>query len=78
MAQPGVLARADRVLDPGLDPVGGVDVRVLPQPAFRGGGPVRHPQAVPPPVLSLEQRELRAGMRPFPAREDAHRGGPAA
>jgi hypothetical protein len=50
----------------------GVDIRVLAQPSFRGGGPVRHPQAVPSAVLSLEQRELRAGMRPFPAREDPH------
>ena len=69
MAQPGVLAGADRVLDPGLDAVGGVDVRVLAQPAFRARGPVRHPQAVPPPVLGLEQGELGAGMRPFPAGE---------
>ena len=59
-----------------MDPVRGVDVGVLPEPPFRGGGPVRHPQAVPPAVLSLEQRELRAGM-PLAAREDPHLGRPA-
>jgi hypothetical protein len=50
--QPGVLAGADRVLHPGLDSVRGVDIGVLSQPALRGGGPVRHPQAVPPPCSS--------------------------
>ena len=60
----------------GLDPVGGIDVSVLAQPAFGAGGPVRGPKGVPPAVPGLEQGQLRAGMRPLAAREDAHRGGP--
>ena len=42
---------ADGVLDPGMDPVRGVEVGVLPQPALRDGEPVRHPQGVPPAVV---------------------------
>ena len=64
MAQAGLLAGADGVLDAGLDPVGGVEVGVLSQPAPGGGGPVGGPQGVPPAVLGLEQGQLRAGMRP--------------
>src|ERR1022692_5220535 len=58
MPQASVLAGADRVLDSGVDPVRGVDVGALPEPAFRGCGPVRCPQAVSPAVLSLEQGPL--------------------
>ena len=72
----GVLPGPDGVLDPGLDPVRGVDIGVLPQPALGGGGPVRHPQRVPPAVPGFEQGQLGAGMRPLAAREHAHRGGP--
>jgi hypothetical protein len=34
VAQPGVLAGADDILDAGVRPVGGVEVGVLAQPAF--------------------------------------------
>jgi hypothetical protein len=77
MAQAGVLAGADDVLNPGVHPVGGVDVGGLAQPAFRRGRAVGGPQRVPPSVLGLEQGQLRSGVRPFPAGEDPHRGGPA-
>src|SRR5436190_323228 len=50
VAQAGVLAGADGVLDPGVDPVGGVDVGALAQPAFRPGRPVGDPQGVAPAV----------------------------
>jgi len=76
MSQAGVLAGADGILDAGLDPVGGVDVGVLAQPALGGGGPVGGPQAIPPAVFGLEQGQLRAGMRPLTAGEDPHRRGP--
>jgi DDE superfamily endonuclease len=78
MAQAGLLAGADGVLNPGLDPVGGVDVGGLAQPARGGGGPVGGPQAVPPAVCGLEQGQLRARVRPLTAGEDPHRGRPAA
>ena len=41
MADSAVFPGADRVLDPGVDPVRGVDVGGLPEPAFGAGGPVR-------------------------------------
>src|SRR5450755_2464079 len=78
MADSAVFPGPDRVLDPGLDPVRGIDIGGLPEPAFSAGGPVRGPQAVPPAVHGLEQGQLRAGMRPLAAREDPHRRGPAA
>src|ERR1019366_7087523 len=64
------------VLDPGLDPVRGIDAGVLPEPASGAGGPVRGPQGVPPAVPGLEQGQLGAGMGPLAAREDPHRRGP--
>ena len=76
MADAAVFPGADRVLDPGLDPVRGVEVGVLAQPPFRAGGPVRGPQGIPPAVPGLEQGQLRARMRPLAAREDPHRRGP--
>src|SRR5271165_3640648 len=76
MAQAGILAGADRVLDPGLDPVRDVDVGGLAQPASGVRGPVRGPQGVPPAVPGLEQGQLRAWMGPLAAREDPHRRGP--
>src|SRR5450755_928528 len=76
MADSAVLPGADRILDPGVDPVGGVDVGGLAEPASGVGEPVRGPQGVPPAVPGLEQGQLRAGMRPLPAREDPHRRGP--
>src|SRR6266516_506982 len=78
MAEPGVLAGADHVLHPGMDAVGCVDVGALAQPAPRVRGPVRYPQAVAPAVFGLEQGQLRAGVRPLPAREDPHRLRPGA
>src|SRR3974390_283220 len=72
MSQAGVLAGADGILDAGLDPVGGVDVGVLAQPALGGGGPVGGPQAIPPAVFGLEQGQLRAGMRPLTAGGNAN------
>ena len=77
-ADPGVFPGADGVFDPGMDPVGGVDVGVLPPPAFRRLRQVGHPQLVAVAVLVLEQGQFRAGVGPLAAGEDTHRGGPAA
>ena len=60
---PAVFAGADAVLDPGVHPVGGVDVGGLAAPAAHGGGQVGDPQAVPPAVCGLEQGQLGAGVR---------------
>jgi len=72
MAEPGVFASADDVLDPGVNPVGSVDVGALAAPAPCARGQVRRPQGVPPSVLGLEQGELRAGMRALAAGEDPY------
>ena len=77
VAQAGVLAGADGVLDPCVNAVGGVDVGSLAHPALGVRGPAGDPQGVPPAVCGLEQGELRAGMRPLAAGEDPHSGGPA-
>ena len=66
-ADPGVLARADTVLDPGMDAMAGVDVGGLAPPALRGGRQVGDPQLVPVPVLMLEKRQPGAGMGPLAA-----------
>src|ERR1019366_7009459 len=50
MADSAVLPGADRILDPGVDPVGGVDIGGLAEPASGVRGPVRGPQGVPPAV----------------------------
>src|SRR5215470_2918031 len=76
-ADPGVLASADAVLDPGMDAVAGVDEGSLAAPAFRGGRQVGDPQLVPVAILMLEKRELGAGVGPLAASEDPHRLGPA-
>ena len=73
MAQAGVFACADGVLDAGLDPVGCVDVGGLAQSAPRGGGPVGGPRAVPPAVCGLEQGQPGAWMRPLAAAKTASR-----
>jgi hypothetical protein len=65
MAEPGVLASADDVLDAGVDAVGGVGVGALAAPSPRPGGQVRGPQRVAPPVGRLEERELGAGVGPL-------------
>ncbi len=65
-----------RIFDPGVDPVGRINVIRLPGPAPGAGGPAGSPQAVPPAVPGPGQREPRAGVRPLAAREDPHRGGP--
>ncbi len=72
MSQPGVLPGAD-VLDPGVDPVGGVGVGALAAPASGAGGQVRGPQRVALPAGRLEERELGAGVGPLAAGEDPHR-----
>src|ERR1700722_9257203 len=73
MTEPGVLAGADDVLDPGMDAMGGVDIGALAQPAFRVRGAVGDPQGVAPAVRGLEEGQLRAGVRPLTAGEDPHR-----
>jgi hypothetical protein len=62
VAQAGVLAGANGVLGPGADPVTGVDVGVLAQPAFRPGRPVRDPAGstasrLRPPARSAARRD---------------------
>jgi hypothetical protein len=52
VAQAGILAGADGVLDAGVDPVGSVYVSSLPQPAFRLRRPVRDPVGAENPVTS--------------------------
>ena len=76
-ADPAVLPGTDAVLNPGVHPVGSVDVAQLGAPAAQPGGHVRYPQAVTPAVLGLEQAQLGTGVRPLPAGEDAHRLRPA-
>src|ERR1700761_232339 len=70
MSQPGVLAGADDVLDPGVDPVGGVGVSTLAAPASGAVGQVRGPQRVAPAAGGLEQGQLGAGVRALAAGED--------
>jgi hypothetical protein len=65
VAEAGVLAGADDVLDAGVDAVRGVDVGALAAPALRRGGQVGGPQGVAPAVAGLEQRELGAGVGPL-------------
>src|SRR5258708_16170741 len=77
MPESAVFAGADDVLDPGVDPVGGVDVGGLPEPAPGVRAPVGDPQAVPPAVLGLEQGQLRAGVRPLAAGEHPPRARPS-
>ena len=77
LADSAVFPGADGVFDPGMHPVDGVDVGVLAPPAARGGGQVGYPQRVAPAVFSFEQGELRAGVRPLTAGEQAHARGPA-
>ena len=76
LAEAGVFAGADAVLDPGVDAVGGVDVGQLAAPAGCAGGQVGDPQGVPPAVGGLEQGQLGAGVRALAAGEDPHRRGP--
>ena len=76
VAEAGVLAGVDDVLDAGVDPVACVDVGALAAPAPGVLGQVRRPEAVAPAVAGLEQGELRAGVRPLAAGEDLHRLGP--
>jgi len=76
LAQAGVFAGADGVFDPGVDPVGGVDVGGAGAPAAQAGRQVGDPQAVAPAVFGLEQGELGAGVGPLAAGEDAHRRWP--
>ena len=77
MAEPGVLAGADDVLDAGVDAVRGVNVCALAPPAPGRGGQVGDPQGVALAVGGLQQGQLRAGMRALAAGEDPHRLGPA-
>ena len=77
LADPGVFAGAHAVFDPGVDPVGGIDVGQVGAPAPQVSGQVGNPQRVPPPVFGLEQGELGAGMGALTAGEDAHGGRPA-
>ena len=75
---PQSLSGADGVLDPGVDPAGGVDAGVLAAPAGGARGQAGDPQRVPPAVCGLEQGELGAGAGPLAAREDPHLFRPAA
>ena len=75
-ADPGRFPGADRVLDPGVHAVAGVDVGVLPAPALRVCGEVGDPQLVVVAVLVLEQGQLGAGVGALAAGEDPHRLGP--
>ena len=75
LADAAVFPGADGIFDPGMDPLSGVDVGILAQPALGVCGPVRSPQGVPPAVVGLEQRELssrvggaRGGRRPASSR----------
>src|SRR6266487_2693878 len=77
MAEPGVLAGADDVLDAGVDAVGGVDVGALAAPAPGRGGQVGDPQGVAPAAGCLQQGQLGAGVGPLAAGEDPHRIRPA-
>ena len=76
-ADAAVLPGADGVLDPGMDPVGGVDVGGIGASAPQAGGQVGHPQAVPPAVLGLEQSQLGARVGALAAGKDPHAGRPA-
>jgi hypothetical protein len=58
-------------------PVGGVDAGQLAAPAAGALGQVGDPQAVAPPLFGFEQGQLGAGVGPFPAGVDSHRGWPA-
>jgi len=74
LAEAGVIASADGVFDPGMDPVGGVDVGRVGPPAAQAGRQVGDPQAVTPAIFSLEQGELGArvgGSRRAKMRIDA-------
>src|SRR5208282_4779061 len=77
MPEPGVFTGADDVLDPGVNPVGGVGVSGLAAPAPRVSGQVRRPERVPPAAGRLEEGQLGAGVRPLAAGEDPHRLRPA-
>ena len=77
VAQAGVLAGADDILDAGVDAVGGVGVGALAAPASGVSGQVGRPQGVAPAVGRLEQGQLGAGVGPLAAGEDAHPLGPA-
>jgi hypothetical protein len=74
---PVPLIEGENALDPGVDPVGSVDVGKLAAPAADLAGQVGHPQGVPPAVFGLEQGQLRAGAGPLAAGEDPHLLGPS-
>ena len=77
LADAAVLAGTDGVLDPGVHPVGCVDIGVLAAPAAGGAWQVSDPQGVPPAVFGLGQGELGAGVRALAAGEDPHLCGPS-
>ena len=71
-AQAGVFGGLDPVLDAGVGPVPGFQERQLSDPGVGGEG------LVAPAVGLLQQRQLRAEVRPFAADDDPHPGRPAA
>ena len=70
MTQTGVLAGANGVLDAGVRSVAGFEELGV------GGGGVGGQKVGAPAVGVFEQRQLRAGVGPFAAADDAHVLGP--
>jgi hypothetical protein len=65
-AHAGVLAGADAVFDAGVAAVAGIQPGVLPEWGVGGDA------GVAPAIAFFEQVQLCAGMRAFPAHDDAH------
>lgn len=72
-AEAGVLAAADAVLDAGVCPVAGLQEL---DGSVTGRGVGRH-DLMPPAFDGVEQRQLGAGMRAFPAGQKPGALGPA-
>jgi hypothetical protein len=67
MPDSAVFPGTDAVFDPGVDPVGGVDVGGLAAPAAGPRWQVGDLQGVAPAVFGLEQGQLGAGVRALAA-----------